>query len=82
MACGTPVLATPVGGLPDIIQHEKTGFILPDNHPKTLSMSIESALSNPNLEKIAYNAKIFVQEHYSLSASIKKWGEVIKELTQ
>ena len=64
-----------------MIQHQKTGFILPDNSPKTIITAIESALSDPNLDEIANNAKSFVQKHYTLSASTKVWGEVIKELT-
>jgi len=30
LACGTPVLATPVGVIPDIIKDGETGFILED----------------------------------------------------
>ena len=35
MSCGTPVLATPVGGVPDLIEDGITGFILEDNFPET-----------------------------------------------
>ena len=33
MACGTPVLVTPVGGVKDIVRDGETGFIMEDNSP-------------------------------------------------
>jgi glycosyltransferase involved in cell wall biosynthesis len=33
MSCGTPVLATPVGVIPDVIIGEKTGFIMENSTP-------------------------------------------------
>ena len=33
MACGTPVLSTPVGAIPDFITDGKTGFLMENNAP-------------------------------------------------
>lgn len=82
MACGTPVLAAPVGGTADIIQHKKTGFILPDNSPETITSAIQNALSDPDSNEIADNAKSFIENQYTLSASIKSWRTIIQELTK
>ena len=32
MACGTPVIATPRGAVPEVVRHEETGFIVPVEH--------------------------------------------------
>ena len=36
MGCGTPVLATSVGGVPDLIKDGNIGFIVKDNSPEML----------------------------------------------
>jgi len=33
IACGTPVVSTPVGAIPDIIQDDENGFIMDNNSP-------------------------------------------------
>ncbi len=40
LACGTPVIAFPVGALPEIIDHGKTGFLVKDE--KEMSEAIEA----------------------------------------
>ena len=37
MACGTPVAATSVGAIPDVIREGETGYILEDNSPECIS---------------------------------------------
>ena len=46
MAVGTPVVATCVGGVPEIIDHERNGLLVPPRDPEALADSIISLLRN------------------------------------
>jgi glycosyltransferase involved in cell wall biosynthesis len=43
---GVPVVATNVGGLPDLVQENKTGWLVPPRNPKALAHAILQALQN------------------------------------
>jgi len=47
LACGTPVVATDVGDLRNIIRDGQTGFVLPDNSPAGLAARMGEVLSWP-----------------------------------
>jgi len=51
MACGTPVICTNVGGMPEIVDENKTGFIVPPNDSKSLESKLRYLLSNPDIER-------------------------------
>jgi glycosyltransferase involved in cell wall biosynthesis len=80
MACGTPVLATSVGSIPDIVIDEKTGFILKDNSPESIKENVMKAIDSPNLEQIVYNARSLVEHKYTLQAAVKNYKEVFKKI--
>jgi glycosyltransferase involved in cell wall biosynthesis len=44
---GVPVVATNVGGLPDLVQDHKTGWLVPSRNPQALARAILDALQNP-----------------------------------
>jgi glycosyltransferase involved in cell wall biosynthesis len=46
MACGTPVVAFRIGGLPDIVDHERTGFLAEPLDPASLADGIAWVLSD------------------------------------
>jgi glycosyltransferase involved in cell wall biosynthesis len=46
---GVPVIATNVGGIPEIIEHEKTGLLVPARDPQILSESIVKIIDSPAL---------------------------------
>ena len=52
MGCGTSVLATSVGGVPDLIKNDETGFIMGDNSPECIAENVIRALEHPNPEEI------------------------------
>jgi glycosyltransferase involved in cell wall biosynthesis len=48
-AHGLAVICTPVGALPEIVEHEKTGLLVPVNNAPVLASALERLLSNPAL---------------------------------
>lgn len=49
MACGTPVVASQVGGLAFLVQDGITGYMVPGGDPETLAKTLEKLLKNPVL---------------------------------
>ena len=46
LACGTPVIATSVGGIPEQIDHARTGLLTPPENPNSLSEAILTMLQD------------------------------------
>ncbi|GAB6275364.1 MAG: hypothetical protein STSR0004_22300 [Peptococcaceae bacterium] len=80
MACGTPVLATAVGAIPDVIKDGKTGFILEDNNPETIAKGIIRALNHPNLEQIVANARALVEKEFTFEAAVERYRKIFDEI--
>ena len=70
MACGTPVLATPVGAIPDVIKEGETGFIMENNSPECIAKNIVRALAHPNINEIIKNACALIEENYNYQAAV------------
>jgi rhamnosyl/mannosyltransferase len=49
MARGKPVVSTHVGGIPYVVDHGKTGFLVPPHDPAPLAKRISMLLDNPEL---------------------------------
>jgi D-inositol-3-phosphate glycosyltransferase len=49
MACGTPVVATQVGGLQHLVQNGVTGFTIPHNDPLALEESLTQLMCKPEI---------------------------------
>jgi glycosyltransferase involved in cell wall biosynthesis len=80
MACGTPVLATPVGAIPDVIIDGKTGFIMENNSPECIAENVIRALNSLDLERIAEEGRRFVEENFTFEKTVEKWKEVFQSM--
>jgi glycosyltransferase involved in cell wall biosynthesis len=49
MACGVPVVATSVGGITEIIENDKMGFLVPFRDSYAMSVAVKRLLADSNL---------------------------------
>ncbi len=47
MACGTPVVSTRIGGIPDLLDHGRAGVLVPHGAPHELGEALRGLLQNP-----------------------------------
>jgi len=80
MACGTPVLATPVGSIPDLIKDEETGFIMEDNSPEKIASGIIRVLEHPKLKEMANNARFLVEQNYTFEIAVEGYRNILDSL--
>jgi glycosyltransferase involved in cell wall biosynthesis len=80
MACGTPVLATPVGAIPDVITNEVTGFLLESTAPERIAQRITMILNYGELEKVADNAEGLIRQKFTKTAATERYDKMLKEV--
>ncbi len=51
MACGTPVICTDVGAMPEFVEEGVTGFIVPPNNPRALGEKVALLVNDPALSR-------------------------------
>lgn len=80
MACGTPVLATPVGAIPDYLIDGDTGFIMEDNSAECIANNIIRVLNNPNIQTVANNAMELVKREFTYLSAVKKYNFILNNI--
>ncbi len=81
LACGTPVYATPVSGVPDVVRPGETGFHMDDRRPERIAADIEEILSRDDLPELSENCREFAVESYSYQASVGRFRELLAGLS-
>jgi len=81
LSCGTPVIATPVGGVPEIIKNHETGILVPPGNSIQLAKAIDYLLENEDVRsKLSCEGRKLVEEKYSLDIACKKLYLIYRQL--
>ena len=84
LACEVPVVATDVGGIPELMIEGETGYLVPAKNPVQLSEKINKLLENENLRaKMGkFGRKSIIQRGLTWEAHAKKTVEIYSKLVQ
>jgi len=81
MALGKPVIATEVGGIPEVIKNGKNGLLIPPGDEKALAMAILKILSSKDFSrKLGQVAKETVYEKFSAISMAQKTVELYDDI--
>jgi glycosyltransferase involved in cell wall biosynthesis len=74
MAMGKPIVATEVGGIPEVIKNRHSGFLVPPRNPEALATAIKDLISNEQLAaKMGQAARHIVLDNFSIWSIAQKW---------
>ncbi|MBC7806331.1 MAG: glycosyltransferase family 4 protein [Akkermansiaceae bacterium] len=72
MATGRPVVTTNTGGVPDVVAHGETGFVVPVGDPGALGDAIETLLADANLRaRFGQAGRVRVETHFSAETNAR-----------
>jgi glycosyltransferase involved in cell wall biosynthesis len=81
MACGVPVVATSVGGIPDVIEDRVNGLLVEPGQPDALARAIVTILTDDALRsRLREAARSDVRKRFSTESVIKDLGTLYREL--
>lgn len=81
MAAGLPVISTPVGAIPEVIENGVNGFLIPPRDSQALAEKINLLIEHRELrEKMAENNKGKVREKYDLRPVSEIFDAIYQEL--
>lgn len=73
MALGVPVVSTACGGVEELIEHDKLGWVVPSRNPEALAAQIEKFISLPDhsIEIVRRAARLKVEKQHSYERMLK-----------
>ena len=77
MASGKPVVATRVGGNPELIDHGRTGFLVQPEDARGLAASLVKLLSNPGMmQQFGRQGAERVRQHFSMEQMADRYRDL------
>jgi len=83
MAASKQVVATNVGGIPEVVINGKTGILVPPTNPEALANTIIKLIKNPKLrEKMGKAGRKRVEKYFTIKKMVKEYEKVYDRLVE
>ncbi|MFC7141801.1 glycosyltransferase family 4 protein [Halosimplex aquaticum] len=82
LACGTPVYATPVSGVPDVVRDGETGFLMDSTDPDDIRRELLAILDREDLPAISENGRTLIEDEYSFEAATRRYRDILATVTR
>lgn len=80
-ACGTPVCATPVASVPDVVREDETGWHIVTDDPDMLATQITDILESPKAEQVSSTARDTATSRYGFTGAVERYRGILKEVS-
>jgi len=82
LSCETPVIATPVGGVPEVVRNGENGILVPRNNPLKLAEAIQYLLDNKDIRiRLGLEGRKWIMENFSLEVVVNKLCKIYRNLS-
>lgn len=83
MAAGLPVVATQVGGTPEIVEHGSTGWLVPPSDPEALAAALLRIVREPERSAaMGREGRARVEQHFSVATAVERYQKTYAELSR
>jgi glycosyltransferase involved in cell wall biosynthesis len=81
MAAGLPVISTPLGGIPEMVEPGVNGELVPERNPEALAVAIERLLDDPaKARELGNRGREIAREKFSVETSARELRELFEKL--
>ena len=81
LSCGLPIVATDVGGISDIVEHEKTGLLVNKGDVENLANSLIALLNDyDRCVDMGKAAQLFARDHLDARKTVRRLVDLYSEL--
>lgn len=82
MAAGVPIIGTPVGGIPDFLEHKKTGLFWLTETPRSIAEEIKILLTKEALrDRLIAEGRRLIEKKYDWEIIAEKMGYIFEKLS-
>lgn len=79
LACGTPVIATRIGGITDVVVDGVNGYLMADNSPDSIRAAVLRALTSKETERLSEAAVSSIRDRYDFRAACTRFYVALRK---
>ncbi|MBP1663533.1 MAG: glycosyl transferase group 1 [Bacteroidetes bacterium] len=76
-----PIISTSEGGIPDIVENDKTGFLIPKNNARALAEKLEILIKNPEMRlKMGKAGRLKYEKEFTMEIFEQNLHEILQKV--